>query len=71
MDFYVPFWNADKFALVDSPRTTGTYKKQFCEVQLDVEDLEEVSFTIEAGLRIYADDDATEFFTTPDAKFSY
>ena len=70
-DFYAPFWNDAAFALLDSTRTTGTYKKQFCELQLDIEDLEDLSFTMETGLRIYKTDDAQEFFTTPEAKFNY
>ena len=70
-DFYAPFWNDAAFAMVDSPRTTGNYKKQFCELQLDVEDIEDISFTMQAGLRIYADDDAQEFYTTPEPKFNY
>lgn len=70
-EFYAPFWNDAAFALVDSERTTGTYKKQFCELQLDIEDLEDLSFTMETGLRIYKTDDAKEFFTTPEAKFNY
>lgn len=73
VDYFISLWNPDLYDLQDSPRTTGNYKIQGCDISIDLseEELNTVSFTMQGGLRIYDSDDATEFYTTPEPPFNY
>lgn len=72
-EYFISLWDSDLYTLVDSPRTTGNYMIQGCDISinLDQDELDNVSFTNEAGLRIYENDDATDFYTTPEPPFNY
>lgn len=71
-EYYAPFWNPELFSLVDSNRSTGTYSKQWCSVEIHVDgDLDPANFNLKVGARLYESDDATDFLTISEKLYDW
>ena len=69
-DYFAPFWKSELFSRVDSPRTTGSYVLQSCEVEIIVdEEIDPASYELTLGARIFATEEATEFIPINEKRF--
>ena len=73
-DYYALFYKEDIFTVQESPRTTGGYSVQQCEVEIKLPEganPDTVTYTMETGVRFYASNDATTFYTTPEVEYDW
>mgnify|MGYP000915182986 FL=1 len=73
-DYYALFYKEDIFTVQESPRTTGGYSVQQCEVEIKLPEgatPDTVTLTMETGVRFYASNDATTFLTTPEKEYDW
>lgn len=69
---YEALFYKDLFELVESPRTG--YSVQMCEVEIKVDDdvnFDNMVLDMTVGARIYENNDATEFYSTPEKWFDW
>lgn len=73
-DYYARWYNADIFSLQTSPRTTGDYSIQACEVEIKLpagSSPDTLTYNMQMGIRFYDSKDATTFISTPEPEFDW
>ena len=73
-DYYARFYNDELFSVQASPRASGDYSIQRCEVEIKLPEgasPDTLTYEMQTGIRFYADQDATEFTTTPEPEFDW
>lgn len=73
-DYYALFYKEDIFSTQTSPRTTGDYSVQQCEVEIKLPEganPDTVTYQMATGIRFYANNDATTFYSTPEVAYDW
>jgi len=73
-DYYARHYNEELFSQQVSPRSTGDYTIQRCEVEIvlpEGSNPDILTYEMQTGIRFYADQDATEFISTPEPEFDW
>lgn len=73
-DYFTRWYDESVFSLQQSPRTTGDYSIQACEVEIELDEgskPDALTYDMQLGIRFYADKDATTFISTPEPEFDW
>ena len=73
-DYYALFYKQELFSLQTSPRTTGDYSIQMCEVEIKLPEgsnPDTITYNMQMGIRFYENNESTTFYSSPEPEFDW